>query len=51
MYPKGKLGFILFSTIFIVLAAAADVMAIVGRPATSFGYTGLARRSVRRAAY
>jgi hypothetical protein len=51
MDPKGKLAFILFSAIFIVLAVAADVRAIVGRPATPMSYAGVARRSVRRAYY
>jgi hypothetical protein len=30
---------------------AADAYAIVGRPATPVSYAGVARRSVRRAAY
>lgn len=51
MVPKGKLGFIVLGTIFLVLTVAADVMAIVGRPATPFSYAGVARRSVRRAYY
>jgi hypothetical protein len=37
--------------ILIVLALAADVMAIVGRPATPLSYAGVARRTVRRAYY
>jgi hypothetical protein len=36
---------------FVVLALAADVLAIVGRPATPMSYAGVARRSVRRATY
>jgi hypothetical protein len=51
MVPKGKLGVILFGAIFVVLAVAADVMAIVGRPATPMSYAGVARRTVRRASY
>lgn len=51
MVRKSKLRFIVLGTIFVVLTAAADVMAIVGRPATTFTYAGVARRSVRRAYY
>jgi len=32
----------------IVIALAADVLAIVGRPATPVSYAGVARRTVRR---
>jgi hypothetical protein len=51
MVRKSRLGFIMLGAIFVVLAAAADVMAIVGRPATPFSYASVARRSVRRAYY
>ena len=51
MNPRGKVTFILFGALFIVLAVAADVIAIVGRPATPMSYAGAARRSVRRAPY
>jgi hypothetical protein len=51
MVRKSKLRFIMLGTVFVVLAVAADVMAIVGRPATPFSYAGVARRSVRRAYY
>jgi hypothetical protein len=33
------------------LTLAADVLAIVGRPATPVSYAGVARRSVRRNVY
>lgn len=51
MVRKGKFRFILLSAIFVLLAAAADVMAIVGQPATPMSYAGVARRTVRRASY
>jgi hypothetical protein len=51
MVKKGRLRFILLSAIFGVLAVAADVMAVVGQPATPMSYAGVARRTVRRAAY
>jgi hypothetical protein len=34
-----------------LLVVASDTYAIVGRPATPVSYAGVARRSVRRAAY
>jgi hypothetical protein len=51
MNRKRKLGFIFVSAAFIVLTAAADVLAIVGRPATPVSYAGVARRTVRRSGY
>jgi len=35
----------------IFIALAADVLAIIGRPATPVSYAGVARRTVRRATY
>jgi hypothetical protein len=51
MVRKRKLGFVLLGAIFVVLGVAADVMAVVGRPATPMSYAGVARRTVRRASY
>jgi hypothetical protein len=51
MHSTHRLSFILFGAIMIVLAVAADVMAVVGRPATPMSYAGVARRTVRRNTY
>jgi hypothetical protein len=51
MVPKRKVRFILLAAIFVLLGVAADVMAIVGQPATPMSYAGVARRTVRRASY
>jgi hypothetical protein len=42
---------VLFASFGLLVALAADVMAIVGRPATPVSYAGAARRSVRRGGY
>ncbi len=51
MYPKRKIAFILFAATVAVLTFTADLLAIVGQPATPVSYAGVARRTVRRAGY
>jgi hypothetical protein len=51
MHPKRKLGLILFAAVVAVLTLTADLLAIVGQPASPVSYAGVARRTVRRAAY
>ena len=51
MHPRHKLRFILAGAALILLGAAAEVMAVVGRPATPVSVAGVARRSVRRNTY
>ena len=42
---------ILFAAVVAVLAFTADLLAIVGQPASPVSYAGVARRTVRRAAF
>jgi hypothetical protein len=51
MHPKRKLVLILFATTVAVLTFTADLLAIVGQPATPVSYAGVARRTVRRAGF
>lgn len=48
MTPLRKLVLTVFVASTIVVALAADVLGIVGRPATPVSYAGVARRTVRR---
>jgi hypothetical protein len=50
MHPKRKLALVVFATAVAVLTFTADLLAIVGQPATPVSYAGVARRTVRRAA-
>ena len=51
MTPLRKLVLTAFVASAIVIALAADLLAIVGRPATPVSYAGVARRTVRRGGY
>jgi hypothetical protein len=51
MTPLRKLVFTVLVATAIVVSLAADLLAIVGRPATPVSYAGVARRTVRRGGY
>ena len=51
MTPTRKLTFSLLVAAVIVVSLAADLLAVVGRPATPVSYAGVARRTVRRGGY
>jgi hypothetical protein len=51
MTPLRKLIFTALVATAIVVSLAADLLAIVGRPATPVSYAGVARRTVRRGGY
>jgi hypothetical protein len=48
MRSKRKAVLVVFAAAGLLVAAAQDVFAIVGRPATPVSYAGVARRTVRR---
>jgi hypothetical protein len=49
MRPKGRRHLLMFALTGLFFTIAADVLAVVGRPATPVSYAGVARRTVRRA--
>ena len=49
MHRQRKSSFVLFALIGVLVAA--DAYAIIGMPLTPMSYAGVARRTVRRAAY
>jgi hypothetical protein len=54
MRPKRRIAPILFALLGLTLTSltiVADSYAIIGRPLTPVSYAGVARRTVRRAAY
>jgi hypothetical protein len=51
MRSKSKRILMLFGVVGVLLVAAQEVWAVVGRPATPVSVTGVARRSVRRNIY
>jgi hypothetical protein len=51
MRSKSKRILMLFGVVGVLLVAAQEVWAVVGRPATPVSVAGVARRSVRRNTY
>jgi hypothetical protein len=49
MHRRHKLSFVLFALLGVL--AANEASAVIGRPLTPLSYAGVARRTVRRAAY
>jgi hypothetical protein len=51
MTTRRKSGLILFAVFGLLITAASEVFAVIGRPATPVSVAGAARRSVRRNVY
>jgi hypothetical protein len=51
MRSKAKRILMMLGVVGVMLVAAQEVLAIVGRPATPVSVAGVARRSVRRGYY